>query len=72
MGEGEEDGGCGAVVEAGELVGEGEEEGVFVVDLVGNGEVSFFVRRWVLEGEGKGGGFTITLVFTSTVTMASL
>ncbi len=40
VGEGEENGGGGALVALGELLGEVLEEGVFVVDLVGGGEVS--------------------------------
>ncbi len=69
VGEGEEDGGGGALEALGELLGEILEEGVFVVDLVGG--VSFL---WVLGGGGDAlrGKCTITLVFTSTVTIASL
>ena len=54
--EGEEDGGGGALVALGELLGEVLEEGVFVVDLVeGGGRVSF-VGFGVKGGTGTGMG----------------
>ena len=64
VGEGEEDGGGWALEALGELLRKALEEGVLVVDLA-KGQICRFYRC-------TGGKCTITLVFTSTVTMASL